>query len=85
MFYVYIIKSLKDGNCYTGYTSDLQKRLAEHNSGQNKSTKHRRPFKLCYYEAYSSEQDAVHREKNLKLRAKAYTQLRRRIKDSLNT
>ena len=33
MFYVYVLKSLKDNNFYTGYTKDLKKRLQQHNNG----------------------------------------------------
>jgi len=47
------------------------------------STKSRRPFELIYYEAYKSEKDARKRESNLKLRSKAFTQLKKRTKDSL--
>lgn len=83
MFYMYIIKSEKDGNLYTGSTDDLKKRFAEHNNGLCNSTKYRRPFKLVYYEAYASEKDARHREQSLKLRANALSQLKRRIKESL--
>jgi putative endonuclease len=64
--YVYILKSLKDGNLYTGYTSDLKRRLAEHQDGQVQSTKHRLPIELIYYEACRSQADATHREKYLK-------------------
>jgi len=35
MFYVYILKSEKDGKLYIGYTNDLKRRLEEHNSGKN--------------------------------------------------
>ena len=38
-YYVYILKSLVDGKFYTGYTSNLKKRLDEHNKGLTKSTK----------------------------------------------
>ena len=83
MFYVYIIKSKKDGNLYTGSTNDLKRRFFEHNKGLCKSTKTRIPFQLVYYEAYVSEKDARGREHNLKLRANALSQLKRRIKNSL--
>lgn len=83
MFFVYIIKSEKDGNLYTGYTNDLRKRFKEHNSGLAKSTKFRKPWRLVYYEAYASRQDAEKREENLKLRAKASRQLLNRIRKSL--
>ena len=83
MFYVYILKSLKDDNLYIGSTNDLKRRMEEHNSGKVFSTKIRRPFKLVYYEAYLSEQEARKREHNLKLRANAFNQLKRRITESL--
>jgi len=83
MFFVYILKSLKDSNLYFGYTNDLRKRFKEHNSGLVDSTKFRKPWRLVYYEAYTSQQDATHREHNLKLRAKALTQLKQRIKLSI--
>ena len=62
MFYVYILRSQTDKNLYVGYTSDLQKRIKEHNSGNNFSTKHRIPFEVIYYEAYKNKQDAQERE-----------------------
>lgn len=66
MFYVYLIKSDKDGKWYTGYTRDLQKRILEHNQGKNFATKTRAPFKLIYYEAGLNEKDAKVRERYLK-------------------
>jgi len=66
MFYVYLLKSERDNNWYTGYSKDLQKRILEHNQGRNLSTKNRGPFKLLYYEACLNEQDAKAREKYLK-------------------
>lgn len=83
MFYTYILKSIKDENLYIGYTSDLKRRVFEHNSGKNRSTKPRVPLKLVYYEAYKSKNDAKNRETNLKLRSRASKQLLNRIKESL--
>jgi len=81
MFFVYLIQSKIDKNfIYTGYTPDLRKRFKKHNLGLVKSTRLKKPFRLAYYEAYSSKQDAIQREQNLKLRAKAFKQLRNRIK-----
>ena len=79
MTYVYILKSEKDGNNYIGSTNDLRNRFKLHNKGRVQSTKDRVPFKLVYYEAYSSEQDARKRESNLKLRSRAFAQLKIRI------
>jgi len=83
MFYVYILRSKIDGDLYIGYTGDLKRRFAEHNSGKNRSTKGRIPFELIYYEAYRSKVDAMRREKALKLRGQALSQLKRRIESSL--
>lgn len=83
MFFVYILRSLKDGQLYIGSTDDLRRRIEEHNTGKSESTKFRKPFKLIYYEAYISERDARHREHNLKLRARALAQLKRRLEDTL--
>ena len=83
MFYVYLIKSKKDGKLYNGSTNDLKRRILEHNQGSNRSTKYRGPFELVYYEAYKSEEDARARERNLKLRANALGQLKCRIVKSL--
>jgi len=83
MFYVYILRSKKDGLLYTGSTNDLKKRFKLHNDGKVFSTKLRKPFELIYYEAYKAEKDARFREKNLKLRANALNQLKRRIPYSL--
>ena len=83
MYYVYMLKSLKDGNLYTGSTNDLERRLAQHNNGEVVSTKSRVPFELVYYEAYRSEHDARMRESNLKLRSRAFSQLKKRIRESV--
>jgi putative endonuclease len=67
MYYVYILQSQKRKNwLYKGSTSDLKRRVDEHNSGKNISTKYRRPLKLIYYEAYFLKEDAESREKYLK-------------------
>ena len=65
-FYVYVLRSIKDGGFYTGFTKNLRKRLEIHNKGKVKSTKYRRPFELVYFEACLNDSDALHREKYLK-------------------
>ena len=47
-------------------TSDIQRRILEHNSGLVKSTKHRRPLVLLHLEEFSNKNDALSREKQLK-------------------
>ena len=66
MYYTYVIRSRKDGKLYTGSTSDLRKRLKEHNNSEVQSTKGRGPFELIYYEACIDKQDARARERYLK-------------------
>jgi putative endonuclease len=65
-WYTYVLLSQKDGKWYTGSTGDLRKRLRQHTSCQNASTKSRGPFKLIYYEMCVNEEDARAREKYLK-------------------
>ncbi len=66
MFYTYIVLSLKDNTTYIGSTSDLIKRMHDHNAGKTKSIKHKLPVKLIYYEAYLRKTLARKREIELK-------------------
>ena len=66
MYYVYILFSEKDKELYTGFSPDLKSRFKAHSNGFVKATKHRRPLRLIYYEAYAKELDARKREKYLK-------------------
>jgi putative endonuclease len=83
MFYVYILKSVKDGKLYIGSTSDLRRRLSEHNGGKVTSTKSRIPFELRYYEAYTAEQEARQREAALKDDGRVFVGLKKRLSESL--
>ncbi len=83
MFYVYLLESKKDNDLYIGFTNNLQQRIKQHNNGLVPSTKLRRPFELVYFEGYKSEKDARQREQSLKLRSRAFAQLKKRIADSL--
>ncbi|MFH0990086.1 MAG: GIY-YIG nuclease family protein [bacterium] len=65
-YYVYVILSHKDHQFYTGYSSNLKKRLQEHYNGVVSSTKNRLPVTLIYWEGCLSRQDATKREKYLK-------------------
>ena len=83
MNYVYVLKSKKDGNCYIGSTDNLKRRFVEHSEGIVQSTKNRRPLELVYYEAYKDLKDARKREHSLKLKSRAYQQLKKRITHSV--
>jgi putative endonuclease len=65
MYYFYILLCA-DNKRYYGYTSDLKKRLKDHRTGKNVSTKRRRPLKVVYYETFDSKDSAVAREKQFK-------------------
>jgi putative endonuclease len=66
MFYVYILRSGKDGKRYIGFTANLERRLFEHQSGFVTSTKNRRPLGLIYSETFSNKTEAEQREKFFK-------------------
>ena len=65
-FYAYMLRCA-DGTLYSGYTNDLEHRLAVHNSGKGaKYTRARLPVQLVYYEGFCSKRDAMRREAKLK-------------------
>ena len=66
MYKVYVIKSTIKKFTYVGFTSDLERRLHEHQSGFNRSTKPYRPFELIYSEDAATSKEARMREKYLK-------------------
>jgi putative endonuclease len=78
MWYVYILRSRKDGWLYVGSTNNLKRRLREHDSGECSSTAHRRPFELEAYIAVQHESIARGLEGYLKSGSGIAT-LRKRI------
>jgi len=66
MWYVYILRSVMDKNLYVGSTSDIARRLTEHNSGKVDSTRNRRPFSLEAYFAVKYKSRAIELERYLK-------------------
>ncbi len=72
-FYVYILECA-DGSLYTGYTNDLEKRLAVHNSGKGaKCLRGRKPVKLVWSKEYRSKNEALKEE----VRIKALTRIKK--------
>jgi putative endonuclease len=61
-YFVYVLRSLKDGLFYIGFSENVENRLKEHNDGRNISTKNRRPFEILFYEAFRTKHDALRRE-----------------------
>jgi putative endonuclease len=68
-YYTYVLFSEKDRVLYIGYTSNLERRILQHNSGNVKSTAYRRPLILIFSEFYLFEKDARNREQYLKTTA----------------
>ena len=66
MFFVYAIKSKKDGRIYVGLTQNVESRINNHNKGWNTSTKGYIPWELIYYEAAENSSIARSREKHFK-------------------
>ncbi len=65
-WFVYILRSERDGKRYIGCTSDVSARLARHNRGEVQATRHRRPLQLVHTERFESRSEAFAREKFLK-------------------
>lgn len=76
MNYTYIVEC-KDGTLYTGWTTDLERRMKAHNTGKGaKYTRSRLPVVLRYYESFETKQEAMKREYEIK-------QLTRKEKEKL--
>ena len=65
-WFVYVLRSQKDGKRYFGCTQDLSKRLACHSKGHVRATKNRGPFSLLRVEEFENRAEAFAREKFLK-------------------
>ncbi|MBI2482072.1 MAG: GIY-YIG nuclease family protein [Candidatus Vogelbacteria bacterium] len=66
MYYVYVLRSLRNNKLYKGFTADLKRRVKEHSLGNSKFTSNNGPWKLVYYQAFVSEKDARREELFLK-------------------
>jgi putative endonuclease len=65
-WFVYILKSDKDGDYYKGITEDIQRRLDEHNSGESFFTATKMPWQLVYLKEMPNKRDAIIEEKRIK-------------------
>jgi putative endonuclease len=66
MFHTYVFRSELTGRLYIGSTSDLRRRIDEHNAGLATATKNRGPWRLVHSEEYATRTLAVRRERYLK-------------------
>ena len=67
MYYVYILESEKSGRHYVGSTSNLERRLTEHNEGKVKSTKRYCPWKIIFTEEFSAKQKSRDKDEKQKV------------------
>lgn len=65
MYHVYILRNT-DNKLYIGQTNNLERRLSDHRHNEIKFTREHRDFKLVYSEIYSTQLEAMQREKQLK-------------------
>ena len=77
MHYVYVLKNTATKQLYYGYTSDLNRRYAQHAS--------QGCWALVYYEAYKAAADAHRRERRLKAYGQALRALKERLVESLDS
>lgn len=73
MYYFYILRC-SDNSLYCGQTNNLKRRINEHNFDKNKSAKYlraKKPVKLIFFEEYSTLQEAMKREIQIKKWTKA--------------
>ncbi len=66
MFYVYVLKSLKDGKYYFGQTNNIKARIRQHFYGKVLSTKDRRPLRLVGYKTYATRSESMWMEHKIK-------------------
>jgi len=83
MYYVYLLKSLKNQSLYIGCTNNLRRRLLEHNENKSYYTSRYSPWKLIYFEGFLSKEDAFSREQKLKLHAQGLRRLKERLRHFL--
>jgi putative endonuclease len=72
--YVYVLRC-RDDTLYTGYTTNVERRYAEHAAGEGaKYTRGRTPVTLVYVESHGSRSAAMRREHELKQLSRAAKQ-----------
>ena len=78
LYFVYVLQNA-ECRLYIGFTSDLERRVRQHQEDEGGWTHRRGPWQLVYYETFSDRLEAMRRERNLK-RGKANQEIRMRFK-----
>lgn len=67
MYFVYVLKSLRDNKYYIGQTNDFERRVRQHMLGRVASTKNRRPFRIVGSKMFKTRSESMRMEHQLKL------------------
>jgi putative endonuclease len=65
-YYAYVLRSVNFPRNYIGFSSNIENRLEQHNSGKTTSTRPYKPWVLMFYEEFETKLEAIKREKWLK-------------------
>ena len=66
MFYTYVLQSQQDFTFYIGHSSNLTKRVIDHNSGKSRYTRRKMPWNLIYRKSFLTKSEAIKHEIFLK-------------------
>ena len=80
MYFVYVLQN-PDGRLYVGFTTDIEKRLQQHQAGEAGWTHSRGPWTLVHSETFTDRSEAIHRERSLK-RGRTNQEFRKRLSNS---
>jgi putative endonuclease len=69
MYYLYILRCLKNGKLYIGSSPDVKDRFRSLNAGENKATKPNIPYEHIFYSGFISKKDAISSEQYFKTTA----------------
>ncbi|MBI4430982.1 MAG: GIY-YIG nuclease family protein [Candidatus Omnitrophica bacterium] len=81
--YVYLLRSKTTGKFYVGWTTDIKRRIQEHNSGKSQYTKARGPWELIGCETYPNAEAAKKRERTFKRNPRMLFYFKKRALSSL--
>jgi putative endonuclease len=84
IFYTYVLQSEDTGVLYIGYTSDIERRLREHNEAKGKYTSNKGNWNILFYKKFINKHDAISLERQLK-RWKSKTRVLEWIERERNT
>lgn len=85
-FFVYIVRCERDNSFYTGYTSNLERRISQHNKGiGSKYTQSHGPVELLYYETFRTRRTAMQREQEIKRfsRKKKFNLIKNKVEEEV--